>query len=117
MNLQTKKLDNDIKYRYKGNAADAKSDQFDNAFSLLDKIRNSKISLTDAKHDQAELKSGLNEIEKRNKKHRSKEQKISLHNIEMLYKARNSVIELSDDYSSMVSEAKPYQILAFITNG
>ena len=35
----------------------------------------------------------------------------------MLYKARNSVIELSDDYSSMVSEAKPYQILAFITNG
>ena len=87
--------------------------------ALLNLINNQPDidKISDAKHDQAELKSGLNEIEKGNKKHRSKEQKISLHNIEMLYKARNSVIELSDDYSSMVSEAKPYQILAFITNG
>ena len=29
-----------------------------------------------------------------------------LYNIEMLHKARNSVIEFFDDYSSMISEAK-----------
>ena len=43
---------------------------------------------------------------KGNKKQKSKKQKNSQYNIEMLYKARNSVIEFFHDYSSMVSEAK-----------
>ena len=38
----------------------------------------------------------LSEIKKGNKK-RSEEQKNVLYNIEMLYKARNSVIEFFDD--------------------
>ena len=80
--------------------------QFDNVFSLLDKIRDDKISLTDVKNDQENLKSDLNEIKKGSKKHRSKEQKNALHNIEMLYNARNAVIKFYDDYSSMVSQAK-----------
>ena len=116
MNLQKKRLDeitrldgklnsDDLIYRYQGNNVDVRFNQFDNAFSILDKIRDGKISLTDAKNDQGEFKSDLNEIKKENQKHRSKEQKDSLYNIEMLYKARRSVIELFDDYSSMVSEA------------
>ena len=80
--------------------------QFDNVFSLLDKIRDDKISLTDVKNDQENLKSDLNEIKKGSKKHRTKEQKNALHNIEMLYNARNEVIKFYDDYSSMVSQAK-----------
>ena len=80
--------------------------QFDNVFSLLDKIRDDKISLTDVKNDQENLKSDLNEIKKGSKKHRSKEQKNALHNIEMLYNARNEVIKFYDGYSSMVSQAK-----------
>ena len=89
-----KKVNSDgLIYRYKGNTSNVKFDQFDNAFSLLDKMRDGKISLTNAKNDQAEFKLDLNEIKKKgNKKHRSKEQKTSLYNIEMLYKARNSVI-------------------------
>ena len=71
----------DLIYRYKGNTAAAKFYKFDNAFSLLDKIRDGKVSLTDVKNDQAEFKSYLNEIKKGNKKHRSKEQKASLYNI------------------------------------
>ena len=39
----------DLIYRYKGSTADEKFNEFDNAFSLLDKIRDGKISLTDAK--------------------------------------------------------------------
>ena len=35
-----------------------------------------------------------------------KRPKNVLYNIEMPYKARNSVIEFFDDYSSMISEAK-----------
>ena len=34
------------------------------------------------------------------------EQKNTLYNIEMLYKARNEAIKFYDDYSSMMSEAK-----------
>ena len=35
-------------YKYKGSTADAKFIEFDNAFSLLDKIRDGKISRADA---------------------------------------------------------------------
>ena len=45
-------------------------------------------------------------MKKRNKKHRSNQQKNTLYNIEMLYKARNSVIEFFDEYFSMASEVK-----------
>ena len=44
-------------YRCKGFTADTKFNEFDNAFSLLDKIRDVKISSDDAKNDQAEFKS------------------------------------------------------------
>ena len=47
-------LDKKVNYddwinKYKGNIKDAEFNQFDNAFSLLDKIRDGKISLTDVK--------------------------------------------------------------------
>ena len=45
-------------------------------------------------------------MKKGNKKHRSKVQKNTLQNIEMLYKARNEAIKFHDDYSSMMSEEK-----------
>ena len=96
----------DLIYRCKGNTSNVKFYQFDNAFSLLDKIRDGKISLTNAKNDQEEFKKDLNEMKKGNKKHKSKEQKNAIYNIDMLYKARNSVIKFFDDYSSMVSKAK-----------
>ena len=38
-------------------------------------MRDGKISLTDAKNDEAEFKSNLNEIKNGNKKHRPKESK------------------------------------------
>ena len=45
-------------------------------------------------------------MKKGNKKHRSNKQKNTSYNITMHYKARNSVTEIFDDYSSIVSEAK-----------
>ena len=89
----------DLIYRYKGNIADAKFDKFDNAFDIIDKIRDGKIDLSDVKNNQEKIKSYLGEIKKGNKKHRSKEQKNTLYNIEMLYKARNEAIKFYDDYS------------------
>ena len=64
-----KKVNSDgLIYRYKGNTSNVKFDQFDNAFSLLDKMRDGKISLTNAKNDQAEFKLDLNEIKKKETK-------------------------------------------------
>ena len=52
------------------------------------------------KTNQAKFKSYLGEIKKGNKKHKSKEQKNTLYNIEMLYKARREAIKFYD-YSSL----------------
>ena len=60
--LDKKVIPDDLIYRYKSFTADEKFNKFDNAFSLLDKIRDGKISLADAKNDQAEVKSNLSEI-------------------------------------------------------
>ena len=76
----------DLIYRYKGSTADEKFNEFENAFSLLDKIRDDKIGLANAKNNQAEFKSNLNEMKKGNKKHRSKDLTNPLYNIEMIYK-------------------------------
>ena len=54
--------------KYKGNTADAKLDAFGNAFIILDKIRDGKISLTNAKNDQVEFEWNLGDIEKRKQK-------------------------------------------------
>ena len=67
-NLDTKVNSDGLIYRYKGNTADAKFDQFNNAFSLLDKIKDDRICLADAKNDQAKFKSNLNKIKKKETK-------------------------------------------------
>ena len=56
------------------------------------------------KKKQQKIKYYLGEIKKVAKK--SKEQKNTIYNIEMLYKARNEAIKCYDDYSLMMSEAK-----------
>ena len=56
------------------------------------------------KKNQQKFKYYLGEIKKDAKK--SKEQKNTIYNIEMLYKARNEAIKFYDDYSLTISEAK-----------
>ena len=93
-------------YRYKGNTADVSFDKFDNALDIIDKTRNGKTDLADVKNNQEKFKSYLGEIKKGNNKHKSKEQRNTSFNIEMLYKARNEAITFYDYYSLMMSEAK-----------
>ena len=93
-------------YRCKGSTADAKFGKLDNALNIINKIQNGEISLEDVKNNQEKFKSYVGEIKKGNKKHRSKEQKHTLYNIEMLYNARDKAIKSYDNYSSMMSEAK-----------
>ena len=46
-NLDKKVNSDDLTHRYKGNTSDAKFNEFDKAFSLLDKIRDGEIGLAD----------------------------------------------------------------------
>ena len=62
INLDKKVNSDDLICRYKCHTADEKFDQFDNAFSLLDKIRYGKTGLAAAKYDEEEFKSNQNEI-------------------------------------------------------
>ena len=96
----------DLIYGYKGRTPDEKSDKYDNAYDLINKIENGEIKLADAEKDQINFKSSLGEIKQGSNKKRSKEQKNAQYNIEMLYKARNKAIEFFNDYISVVSEAK-----------
>ena len=66
---QTKKVNyDDLKFKYKGKTAKAEFDKFDNAFSFLNKIRDGKINLTDAKKDKKDFEKDLGEIKKGNPK-------------------------------------------------
>ena len=63
-----------------------------------------KKELITVKNNQYRFKSLLGVIKSGSNK--SKEQKNTLYNIEMLYKARNEAIKFYDDYSWMMSEAR-----------
>ena len=54
-NLDKKIYPVDLTYWYKGFTADAKFNEFDNAFSPLVKTRDGKINLAGAKNDQENL--------------------------------------------------------------
>ena len=82
--MDKKANSDDLISRYKGDIADAKFDKFDNVLDFIDKIRHGKIDLADVKNNQEKFKSYLGEIKKENKKQRSKVQKKTLYNVEML---------------------------------
>ena len=87
----------DLIYRYKGRLTDTIFDEFDNALGIINKIRDGKKDLAKVRNNQQDFKLYLGEIKKGAKK--SKEQKNTIHNIEMLYKARYEAIKFYDDYS------------------
>ena len=72
-----------------------KFNKYDNALDLINEIKNGERKLSVAKNDQKIFKSWLDEIKMVSMKRKSKQQKNSIHNIEMLYKARNEAIKLS----------------------
>ena len=103
-NLDKRVDSKNLMHRYKGNTADPKFDEFDNAIDVVNNIRNGKKELISVKKNQEKFKSLLSEIKKGSKK--SKEQKNTVYNIEMFYNAINEAIKFYDDYSLIMSEAK-----------
>ena len=51
-------------FKYKGKSTDEDFSNLDNAFGLIDKIRNGEISLNEAKDEQTKLRSDMGEIKR-----------------------------------------------------
>ena len=72
MNLQIEKIvdlnkkvnSNDLIYKYKGNNADTKFCKFDNALGIIDKIKNSEISLADVKNKKRKQQKNIKRAKK-----------------------------------------------------
>ena len=60
--------------------------------------------MTEAKNEQAKLKSDMGEIKKSTKKHLLKESREARTNIENLYNARKADIDFLDEYTSRIAE-------------
>ena len=90
----------DLIYKYKGSICNDEFNKYDNVLDLIDKIRNGKIKLSDAKNNQNNFKMQPGEIKKGSAK--LKEQKNTIYNIELLYEARKEAIKFFDDYSLML---------------
>ena len=79
-------------------------DDFNNGIELFQKVKSGEMKLEEAKKLQNIFKSNLNEISKGNFK--SKERKSASKSIKLVYKLREAVIKLFNDYSWIESEAK-----------
>ena len=67
-NLDKQVNHDDLIYRCKGKTPDENFDTYDNALNIIDKIKNGKIKLADAKNNQIKFKSNLSEIKRGPKK-------------------------------------------------
>ena len=72
--------------------------------NYLRSIWDGKVTLEEARKITREFKIELNSIAK--EKYKSQGYESVLRNIKMLYKAREKIIDLFDDYSIIVWEAK-----------
>ena len=55
IDLDKKVNSDDLIYRYRGNTADVKFDEFDNALNIKNKIQNGDIRLADVKNNKKKL--------------------------------------------------------------
>ena len=65
--LDKKIITNKLLFTYKSNIVDQDFSRFDNALDLIDKTKEGKISLTEAKDELARLKSDMGDIERAQK--------------------------------------------------
>ena len=100
-NLDKKVDTNLLVFQYNGKTADENFSKFDNALSLIGKIRDGEISLNEAKDEQVRFGSECREIKRVQKKHLLKENREARKNTENLYNARKAGI---DSFMNMLQE-------------
>ena len=86
---------NDLIYRYKGNTANAKFGEFDNALDIINKIRDGKIDLADVKNNLQKFKSYLGEIKKGNNNINQKSKKTLCAILKCFLKQETSLLNFT----------------------
>ena len=72
--------------------------------NIFKNIHEGNITLEDVEKEQIELKSDLGYIKQGNPKNRSPEQEKTINNIENLYKSREEVVKMFNDYAKNTSK-------------
>ena len=94
---------NNLKYVVASSGDGYRFNKIEDPITFLNKIKNGKISLKEAKEQQQNYYNYLNTIRRGNKNAR---QERTLANIDILFNARDNAIKFIEDYSSMILEAK-----------
>ena len=98
------KIDYDnLKYIAESSGVEYNFNRIKDPITLLNDIKEGKISLEEAKEKQKDYYNYLNAIRRGNK---SDNQRRTLANINSHYSARNGAIKFIEDYGSMILEAK-----------
>ena len=79
---------------------------FHRPLGFLRKIKDGFIDLEKTKENQEKIKSNLKERIGVKWEDKSEKQKNNVNSLEMLYKAKEKVIKLFDDYTTIISNAK-----------
>ena len=101
--LSTKIDYNNLKYTAIRTGEEFEFDKSEDPVLFLNDIRKGKISLEEAQNLQQDYGNYLKDIRKGNK---NAEQEKTLANINLLFNARNNAIKFTEDYGSMILEAK-----------
>ena len=94
---------NNLKYVVASSGDEYRFNKIEDPITFLNKIKNGKISLKEAKDQQQNYYGYLNTIRKGNENPR---QKRTLANINIPFNARDNAIKFIENYASMILEAK-----------
>ena len=97
---------NNLKYVVASSGDEYRFNKIEDPITLLNKIKNGKILLKEAKNQQQNYNNHLNTIRRGNK---NASQKRTLANVNILYNARDNAIKFIEAYGSMILEAKNWQ--------
>ena len=76
---------------------------FNCLLGLIRKIKDGSIDLENVRENQKEFRSNLSETARQKWEHKSEDKKSTLNNLKMFYKAREKVINFSNDYTARLS--------------
>ena len=94
---------NNLIYFYKGDSAPIKFISYKGPMHIFKSINNGDISLEDIEKEQIKFKRDLAQIKQQNPRNRSEEQEKTINNTTNLYKSRQKVVQMFNDYAKKMS--------------
>ena len=97
---------NDLIYYYKGSNETINFNEYRGMMTIFKNIHSGNKTLEDIEQEQNKFKKEINIIKQGNPKHLSEKQQETIDNIENLYKSRQEVVNMFNNYAKNVSKSK-----------